>query len=248
MKSKPLLFQLLCILFLIEPIIKIVYLRFSTEFSLGLILNNILQRDAFLEIFAFWLAFPLAGLCLIKLRKWTYFIFLALLVYNTYVLLSYERYTWPYNSEAPFLYNYFLIFLSVLIMAFFLLPVIREPFFNARIRWWESRQRFHVLIPAKMRREGAQEIEIEITNISYSGALIKDTPELKLNEEVIIGWNFMGHELELPSTITRTHQGVGWKGYGVQFRPRGLKEKIALHMFIYAIEKEHLRSQSELEA
>src|SRR5690348_14093639 len=121
MKQKPLLFKILMILCLIEPLIKIFYFRAQTHFAFSVIFENLLARTSPAEIFDFWLVFPLAGLSLLKIRKWSYFIFLSLLAYVVYTFVTYESYTWPYNSATPFFYNQVIVVMAVIIFISFLI-------------------------------------------------------------------------------------------------------------------------------
>lgn len=235
MKTKPIFFKIICCLFLIEPLVKLAYFKITTDFSLTLILSNSLARNSFIDIFSFWLAFPLAGLCLIKLRNWTYFIFLYLLIFNSYVILTYERYTWPYNSDAPFLYNYMLSVVAIIIMATFLLPVIREPFFNDKLRWWETRKRFKLQIPGSI-FDDIESSDVWIENMSYTGVLLKTTSKLEIGEEVILSWKYEGFTLSMPVKIVRQHDSEGVT-FGGHFHDLSFQAKIELYRFILYLEK-----------
>ena len=137
MRNKPLIFQLLSALFFFEPAIKILYFKASTHFGFITVFENVLSRNSFRDVFDFWIVFPLAGVMLWKLRKWTYFAFLATMSYLVFSILTYEKYTWPYNSDKPLFYHYFIIALTLMTIAYFLAPNVRAPFFNRNLRWWE---------------------------------------------------------------------------------------------------------------
>lgn len=134
MKNKPLIYTILSILCLIEPAIKILYFKAITQFDFAVILANLQARNTFMEVVDFWLIFPIAGLLVTRLRKWTYFAFIAVLAYINYNIFTYEKYTWPYNSDSPFFYNYVVSFLSVAVLVYFMTPKVRTQFFNKRIR------------------------------------------------------------------------------------------------------------------
>ena len=182
MKEKPLIFKILLILFLIEPIIKIFYFKALTEFDYYVILSNLLSRTGLRDIFDFWLVFPIAGIALIKLRKWSYFIFISMMIYTIFSLMTYEKYTWPYNSETPFSYHYFIVGISIVSLILFLFPSIREPFFNKRLRWWETKTRFKTNIPCKIISSKGT-FETKILNLSQSGAFLKDAYNFRSGEE-----------------------------------------------------------------
>ncbi len=234
MKTKPIFIKILCIFFLIEPLVKILYFKIATGFSFTLILSNILSRQGFMEIFSFWLAFPLAGLCLLKLRNWTYFLFMYLLIYNSYVIMTYERFTWPYNSDAPFFYNYILTFAALFVVALFILPVIREPFFNDKIRWWESRKRFKLGIEGHL-FDGEKNIPVKIVNISYSGVLLQTDFDLEDHDSIILTWSDRHFDFSMPLTIVRRHTH-GPDKYGARFSGHNFQDKLELYRYILDLE------------
>ena len=75
MKNRPLLFILLALLHIFEPAIKIFYFKYVTGFDWVSIVENIFAIDNFKAIFEFWFLFPLAGICLLGVKKWHYPVF-----------------------------------------------------------------------------------------------------------------------------------------------------------------------------
>ena len=100
MKTKPIPFSSITLFCLFEPVAKLVYFKTTTHFPWDTILSNLMSRDTMSDVFNFWLIFPLAGLTLLKIRAWSYVLFLSLMVFNVYSLVSYEAYTWPYNERS----------------------------------------------------------------------------------------------------------------------------------------------------
>ena len=54
MKNKPLLFIILGIIHLVEPIFKLLYFKATTHFPMHLIIENISQMSGAREVFEFW--------------------------------------------------------------------------------------------------------------------------------------------------------------------------------------------------
>ena len=231
MRNKPLIFQLLSVLFLLEPAIKILYFKASTHFEFATIFANVFARSGFREVFDFWIVFPVAGLMLWKLRKWTYFAFLAVMVYLIFSIFTYEQYTWPYNSDSPLFYHYFVIVLTILTMAYFLAPEVRAPFFNQKLRWWETKPRYKTLIPARV--SGSKiTFQSEILNISQSGAFLMDNNHLSPGDVVSLTFESEGLLLEIPVKVVSRHVISSTPGIGVQFFPTSLSQKIQLFRLI----------------
>lgn len=231
MRNKPLIFQLLSVLFFFEPAIKILYFKATTHFDFVTIFENVLARNSFRDVFDFWIVFPLAGAILWKLRKWTYFAFLAAMSYLVFSLLTYERYTWPYNTDQPLFYHYFIIIITLLTIGYFLAPTVRAPFFNRNLRWWENKPRYRITIPAKVTGNKIT-FQTEIINISQTGAFLKDNNLLAPGDVISLSFESEGLLMEVPVKVISRHVIANIPGYGVQFFPTSIFQKFQMLRFI----------------
>lgn len=236
MKNKPFIFTLLSVLCLIEPAIKVLYFKATTHFDFVVILSNLRSRNTFFEVFDFWLVFPIAGLLLIKLRKWTYFAFLSMLSYIMYNIMTYERYTWPYNAEAPFFYNYLVVALAAAVFVYFLMPKTREPFFDRRVRWWEPQQRHTVFISCKVHGPHLT-FPSTILNISQSGAFLESSPYLKVGDRLELEFHFLGQTIEVPVEVVHHANVKGKTGFGVQFKFRNFTQGLRMAKVMNVLKK-----------
>lgn len=227
MKTKPLIFTIILILCLIEPLIKVLYFKITTQFDFSTIMINLFARHTFRDVFDFWLVYPITGLLLLKLRKWTYFAFMSFLIYIVYNIFTYEKYTWPYNSDSPFWYNYFVVTSSVMVFFVFLLPAIREPFFDKRLRWWEPQTRYLVGINCSLKNDSLI-FPSEIINISASGAFLKDSSYFRVGDKLDLDFRFLGKEITLPVVVVHRHSKFGRNGYGVKFCLNSFRQNIVL--------------------
>lgn len=216
MKNKPFIFTLLSILCLIEPVMKILYFKAVTHFDFLVILANLQAHESFFEVVDFWFIFPLAGLLIMRLRKWTYFAFISVLAYNIFRIFTYEKYAWPYYSETPFAYNYVVVALSAAVILYFLSPQVRQPFFDRRVRWWETIKRHHVDLPCGLRNEDSH-FSSRIMNVSKNGAFIEYSAFLPRGSIFMLKFEFFGHSFDIPVEITSRHDYAGQNGYGVRF-------------------------------
>lgn len=236
MKNKPLIFTIISLLCLVEPLIKVLYFKATTQFDFVVIFANLMTRDSVKDVFDFWLVYPIAGILLLKLRKWTYFTFMGLLVYIVYNILSYEKYTWPYNSDSPFLYHYAVVSLSMMVFMTFLLPAVREPFFDRRIRWWEPKVRYQVGINCALKNTSLI-FPSEILNISMSGAFLKDSTYFKVGDKLDLEFLFLGSQVSLPVEVVHKHSIHGKKGCGVKFCFKSFRQNVLLAKIIKIIKQ-----------
>lgn len=240
MKNKPIIFTVLSILCFIEPLIKVLYFKATTEFDFVVIFANLKARNTFIEVVDFWLIFPLAGFLILKLRKWTYFSFMGVLAYINYNIFTYEKYTWPYNSETPFIYNYFVALLSVGVFLYFLSPKVREPFFDKRVRWWEPRTRYNVHITCKLQSSNLT-FPSQIINISQSGAFVQDSKYMKVGDFLQIEFNFLGQLISLPVEVVNKHNVRNASGFGLKFHFRTVRQSLMMAKLLKVLK----RSQKE---
>src|SRR3989339_103143 len=113
MKQKPVLIIILAIFHFLQPFINIVYLKLTTHYDFFMIFQNLLELDGVKSLFDFWLLFPLGGLALLLVRKWSFFIFVFVQFYSIYLHLFYEKYTWPYVSEHPLSFSIILLIFNI---------------------------------------------------------------------------------------------------------------------------------------
>jgi hypothetical protein len=240
MKNKPLIFTILSVLCFIEPVIKVLYFKAMTKFDFVVILANLQARNTFVEVVDFWLIFPIAGMLILKLRKWTYFTFMTVLAYINYNIFTYEKYTWPYNSDTPFMYNYVVALASFAIFAYFLSPKAREPFFEKRVRWWEPKTRYNVQLGCKLQSNHLT-FPTTILNISQTGAFVQDSKYMKVGDELQIEFNFLGQTIALPVRVMNKHMANNQMGYGLQFRFTTFRQSVMMGKVMNVLKK----SQSE---
>jgi len=234
MRKKPFIFTLISILCLVEPLIKVLYFKAITHFDFAVIVSNLSARASFFEVVDFWLVFPIAGLFILKLRKFNYFAFLAIQAYIIYSIVTYEEYTWPYNSDSPFFYNYALTVFSIMSFLYFLLPGTRKPFFDARVRWWEPMVRFNVAIKCQLINARGN-WSSTIRNISKSGVFIEGGHELEVGDKLIMEFIAFGETHSLILEVMNKHAMDERKGFGARFHFDSLSQVFRLRSVVNKI-------------
>jgi hypothetical protein len=241
MRKKPLVFTLVSLLCIVEPLIKILYFKVTTQFDFDVIMQNLLARESFLEVIDFWLIYPLAGLLILKLRKINYYAFMSVLVYIFYSIATYEKYTWPYNSDKPFVYNYILTALSFAVFLYFLLPSTRRPFFDSRVRWWEPMVRYNVYLPCTISKSDLT-FQTNVLNISKSGLFLEDHASVQIGDLLNIYLEAFGIKLNATIEVMNKHSLNNKIGFGARFRLDSIGQNLTVRSLISRIK----RSQSEV--
>ena len=239
MKQKPLLFIIIAIAHLIEPLIKLLYFKFTTPFGFGKIINNVSQIQGPVEFFEFWLLFPIGGLALLGVKKWSYPIFVMVQIYNIASHLLYKSYTWPYVSKTPFLSAIALLFINTLIIVYFALPDVRRPFFDKKLRWWESRTRYQLHMPISISLNNPDIYHnVEILNISQSGAFINYKGVIENGQILNLNISYKQFNIHLKGVKVSDHSFHGEKGVGIKFKFENIWENLYVRKLVKQVAKD----------
>lgn len=246
MKNRPFLFLLIAFFHLVEPLIKLAYFKATTPFSFGTIISNIAQIHSTKEMIEFWLLFPIAGLALLGVKRWSYPIFVGVQIYNIYGHMTYEKYTWPYVSEIPFASGLILLFINSLIIIYFALPDVRRPFFDKSVRWWETRTRYTQSIPITFHTNNPRDImDGVIENISETGVFINHKNIIDVGSELKINLNYKDHSMTIKGHVVAHHAFKGQRGMGVQFDFENIWEKLYIRKIVRDVKRE-VKKQEKL--
>ncbi len=239
MKNRPLIFITIALAHLLEPVIKLLYFKATTPFSFTTIVSNISQIHTPREIFEFWFLFPLGGLALLGVKKWSYPVFVGVQIYSIYSHMTYEKYTWPYVSEVPFVSSLVLLFVNALIIIYFALPDVRRPFFDRNMRWWETRTRYNLRIPMTFTHSNPEHLfDCDILNISQSGVFINHKGAIEVGSVIHMNINYKEYNITLQGTVMSQHAFEGERGIGVKFRFQNIWENLYMRKIVKNISKD----------
>jgi hypothetical protein len=237
-KRRPLLFIILGLLHLSEPLIKILQFKLTTNFSYQEIIGHILSISGPKQIFEFWLLFPLAGLALLSIKNWSWFLFVALQGYSIYAHQSNNAFNWPSLSQMPFFSSLLLISINCGIIIFFLLPSIRRPFFKKDVRWWEHRTRFDYSFPCTIFTENPNILkDCKILNLSLSGAFLETKEVIADGTVLTINITFGSQHITLKALKISTHAFQSNIGIGVQFRYKNIWQQWLMSRVLKKVSK-----------
>ena len=166
-----------------------------------------------LELAEYVFLFPIAGAAIYAMKKWSYPLFLSIICWGFW--RHYQNYiSAPTIFSLPLLMSVYFVNLGV--VGYFLIPAVREPFFNARLRWWESKPRYSVdsLVATLTGIWGQQ--DCTILDLSVGGIFIHFGRPLESGEAVKVAFHVAGQDFDISGTVV--HYGLrGQKGCGIQF-------------------------------
>lgn len=235
MPKRPLIITIFTVCYFLSPFVILIHTSMISNIPLfGP--NNIFNRLFFTDIIILSI-YPVCALALYSVRKWGWYIFLG----SSITLISYNTIVYCYNP----LYNLailisFNIALAVIAGIFFRKHII-APYFNPRLRWWETDPRYRLEISAEIKSE-VLNIQGEILDISTSGCLIVPDATLSLGKIHTISINCMSHFFDVHGKIMRrSSSDEEFDRYGIMFVRLSENTKYQLNMLIKVLEMGGLR-------
>lgn len=231
-QKRTLPFYLLGTLLFCEPLIKILYLKFSTGFDFGIVFNIVFSLHDPVKLFEFWGLFPLAGLALVRASAWSLFTFAGVYLYSAYSVVIYEKFTWPYLTENPHLSANFLLFFNSALFIYFLIPENRKPFVQKAQNLFRNAIRVEADDIVHINFQNKQEMG-KVLNFSKTGALVSSKKALVLNQHIELSFQDEQEiEERVLAYIVRDISSEDEHQYGVEFRPKDRRQKNSLKKLI----------------
>jgi hypothetical protein len=246
MKKRPILLVVLAALHFLEPLFKILFLKAQTGFEWTVIFDNIFSINSPKAIFEFWLLFPIAGAAIIGAKKWSYSLFVTIQCYSVYAHLTYQKFTWPYVAETPFISHTLLLVFNLLVIAYFLLPDVRRIFFEPGLRWWETPTRYYFDLPCAVTFGDSNNlVDVKIKNISRTGCFIGYMGEVTDGQPLTLHLTYGKFDIKLPAEVVRKSEFQGQQGIGVKFHYQNIWDMYTLRRMLGEIEKSEFRNDDE---
>lgn len=235
------------------PLIVIAALHFLAPFG-NIVSNSLLLNvsvftytQAFLEsgewskIFIFIFAPILGGVLIYICKKWSYYLYLSLML----APLFYTYVYWTLHPSLKLgLYLFVVYPTNLLVVIYFMLPQVRQVYFDPRLRWWESKPRFKFDFETEI-TSGDQKTTGEIKNISEDGLFIESDLQMKKLDVLDINFNFMDQAYPLKGQVVYSKNSNNRIGYGIMLiKNKNTNEN--LKKLIHTLSEQGLIIQSRL--
>ncbi|WP_413560534.1 PilZ domain-containing protein [Bdellovibrio sp. HCB209] len=210
MKRKPWAIIVLALLHIIAPIGSFIFnaIRSGRTFSGQWYFWTHVLPPMFMVIYV---ALPiLAGIFIYMCKRWSYWAYLGclLIIFVTNMMAFFASMSW-----LNFFYLIAVLLVDLLAVAYFVVPAVRQVYFDPRLRWWEAAPRF--VFPNPVRINGA---EGEISNISKGGMFVRTSLNLFEDQTVSFEFDFEGTTYKGLGEVVFKSQRASNEGYGVQFK------------------------------
>ena len=228
MKSKPLSVTIIALLYFFEPLPGLAMAAGVNHLPLWGSDGMIAQLS-----FGNWLAlslFPLAATGIYSVRRWGWYLFVTastlLVGYNLWILFF-------ANADcAARLGAFFAVSVAGLCAVVFHRQVY-SPYFNPRLRWWETAARYRVNLAVRLFTEHGEADARMLADISATGCFIKMGHALKTGIRVWVVIVCAGTELSFIGRVVRKGDE---NGYGVIFGAMTSETRRRLNRLIRALE------------
>lgn len=208
MKSRPWPIVILAWIHLLSPIGNVLVSAHLMHVSLYSYYNLVIRQTSLFDNVNFFLLFPVAAFAIYACKSWSYPIFLSVASWSFYQNFMSWRHFPLLMTPATLVAVYAV---NIAVVGYFLIPSVRAPYFNPRLRWWESKPRYTIDIEVEV--DGKAGV---ITNISEGGAFLKTARKLSVGEDVRVQSRFYGLPLEFFGKVVYSRPGDA-RGYGIQF-------------------------------
>jgi c-di-GMP-binding flagellar brake protein YcgR len=201
--------------------------------------ESIITRLYFTDLIVLFV-YPIGALAVFSVKRWGWYLFLGasavLIGYNVFVYTLSPR----YNLPLLILYN---LALAVVSGIFFRKHVI-APYFNPRLRWWETEPRYGIDIAVDILRN-AGALSAQLLDISESGCFLTTDHKLRVGRTYSLHIRCMQLKAAVSGKVMRTAAAYGagtTTGYGMMFVGMNEEHKRQLYALVATLERGGLRN------
>ncbi len=185
-----------------------------------------------------WIMFAslfVAGVSIYACKKWSFYVYL--LSITVLFVFSYVGFL-SKDGAIGFVPLFMVYLVNIAVVIYFLVPAVRNVYFDRRMRWWEIKPRYECNFQAQWNFEDNPVVHPgEVGNISENGMFLKSEIYPRDEDEVEISLDFDGgkHITFLGRVVF--HSKAGKIGFGVEFNHTKDSKKQAQEIVSFLEEK-----------
>jgi hypothetical protein len=235
MIRKPWPIIIVSFIFFFIPILNIVgtYLFMKGDFHFSDYIHSLLfDSTNYLPLFNMIVPSVLAGYAIYSVKKWSYPVFLACMLWITCHMLSkFSSHTFSellFSAIIPMIIN-------IVYVSYLLLPKMRAPFYDARLRWWETKPRYVYSTDVQVSFNNNTS-EGQMTNISEGGLFAIIPMAIEPQTTLNLKFSILATPIELKAKIVyRKPDGTS---HGLQFCDLNKSQKKTLKQMMARLAQE----------
>jgi hypothetical protein len=211
MKRKPWPLIVLALLHFLAPVGNIIANSIFANVSVAVYLKALFHHDEMIRTLIFLFIPILGGILIYICKKWSYYLYLVLMVFPFF----YSYMSWqsqPSIELGIYLIAFYLI--NLLVVGYFILPQVRQVYFDPRLRWWETKPRFKAEFETGFTWVD-QKGRGEIKNLSEGGLFIETDMKMNTMGRIDIDFKYKDVMYNLKGEIVYSKNSNGRHGYGI---------------------------------
>ncbi len=172
-----------------------------------------------------WVFPVIAAAAIYICKRWSFFIYVTAMgsLFISSYLGFHDRTGQGIGFELFLAYTF-----NILLVWYFLIPAVREIYFNPRLRWWEADDRYRADLPVTFKSQN--EIQAgEIGNISIGGLFLKSKYLPNDAEQIPLDFEFKGTKYHFTGEVIR-HGNQDAIGFGLRFQHNPGSIRLAKHL------------------
>jgi hypothetical protein len=235
---KPVSIVLVGVFYLVAPVFNLVQIALVT--GVGFVGPVTLWTVVGPYDWAVLVAFPVVGWGMLSVRRWGWLAFMVFSVflvgYNTAGLIVNQT----YDVVLVMLFNVVL----VLITFVFFRKHLRAPYFNPRLRWWNTDPRYQVNLVAHVGIDTPGACEAEVLDLSASGAFLSTCADIEVGQ--VQRFTIEAYGLAFPvqgKVMRKSDPGASHPGFGVMFQALDRSSVFELRLLLARLVKNGARER-----
>jgi hypothetical protein len=240
MKERPLIIRILSAIYMVAPLTNLIFFSIYT----GLPLfgpSSFIQYLSIHDKLILWL-FPLIGIGLYQVHLWGWIVFMAatatIIGFNIYSSLT----THTYSAMTRIFFNASMGMVTFLVFR----KHIRAPYFNPRLRWWESDPRYRVHFGCTI-ADSCNFDTAEVVDISKSGIHIHSACPVEKGSHVKLSLHFEDFTIDCTGKVMRIAREDEEQGFGIMFKNNPRKVRRDIDRLIKHISSHGARERNGIE-
>ncbi|MFK7822924.1 MAG: PilZ domain-containing protein [Oligoflexales bacterium] len=235
---------IIAIFHILEPFTKVAYYSIMQQTSPLAVIANQFQSNDFMHIFGFFCLFPIAGIAIYAVKRWSLGVFLGAECWALIANFSQLSYLVESTQYGKFATIIFFAVLNTVAVVYLMVPAVRIAYTDPKLRWWEAFARYYV----DWNCTYASTEKGTIKNISKGGLFIKPENNYEKEGVVPISFTFGEHKLNLSGRVIHNFTFEGIKGFGVEFHELDNSARQAVNNIIKDLETKKTKRRPERRA
>jgi len=240
MRRRPWPLVVLAVLHFLAPIGNIIFNALLLNRSIASYFVYAMSPEYIVTNWVIIVAPVVAGFSIYSCKRWSFYIYLISI--TALFVVSYEGYQSKAHmmSLLPIVVVYLI---NILVVSYFLIPTVRNIYFDRRMRWWEIQARYKSDFKSTWMSPSTKDSHSGVvSNISINGLFLKSEELPKDKEMVSVKIKFGQEQFDFSGEAI-IHNRVDALGFGVKFQHSKESKKNAQSIVDFLESKGHRITQ-----